>query len=267
MRAIIATAVITFKQSARDSAFRIVLIVFAALIIFSTALAMFGLGRQAEMIREMGLSSLMLGGLVVALLSGAGTVIEERHNRTALSTLAKPISRKQLVAGKYCGIMLTTALALLVLFVVFGVVLANEEGLDALLGAENGVCQSPLLLEIGKAVLLIYFEIALISSIVVGLALFFSRLATVGISLAFFALGHLSGGILETCGIGQSRCALGLPGSLLPRLEFLRIATIVAERQSIVSPTYLLWAAVYTVCGIVATLAVAMFFFDRRQIY
>ncbi len=267
MRAIIATAIITFKQSARDGAFKVVLAVFAGLIILGTALAMFGLGRQEQMIREMGLSSLMLGGLVIALLSGTGAIIEERHNRTALSTLAKPISRKQLVVGKYCGIMLTTALALAVLFVVFGVVLANEEGLDALIGLEEGVDQSPLLLEIGKAVLLIYFEIALISSIVVGLALFFSRLATVGISLAFFALGHLSGGILETCGIGESRCAWGLPGSLLPRLEFLRVATIVAERQSVLSGAYLFWAAVYAACGAAVVLAVAMFFFDRRQIY
>jgi hypothetical protein len=265
MRSIFAIGGVTFRECVRDPIFAVILIVFAGLIVLSGALAFFGLGREAQMAREMGLSSLMLGGLAIALLSGVNTVVEERAVRTALPTLAKPVSRRCLVIGKYFGIMLAVAAATIVLAAVVCAVLWAREG-SGVFGAEGDAVTSPLLVEVCKAAVLTYFEVAVIAALATGLAFFLSRLVTVSLCLALFTVGHLTDEIIRQVGI---RAEGGLGGALIeavPRLEYFRVATLVAERESVVSASYLLWAAAYAVCGGAVVLLISAALFEKREL-
>jgi len=267
MHSVFAVARVTFKECLRDPAFPVIIVVFSALIVLGGFLAMFSLGRDAIMAREMALTSLMLGGMVTALLCGTSTVIEERSARTAMSTLAKPVSRNRLVIGKYCGIMITVALALaLFAIVVCGMLWAREGGGAVLESGANGGAESPLLLEVAKAAVLSYFEIALIIAVAVALALYLSRLFTVAICLGLFSLGHLTDEIIRQLGLMADGGAVGMLLQALPRLEYFRVAAVVAESEAIVRPAYLGWAAVYTISGVAMTLLISMALFAKREI-
>ena len=267
MRSIFAISLVTLKECLRDPAFVVIVIVFSGLMVIGGSMALFALGRETEMVREMGLSSLMLGGLVFVLLCGTSTVVEERHTRTALPTLAKPVSRRCLVIGKFYGIIMAVALMLALLMIVLCAVLAAREGTEAIAGTGNGdAVESPLLLEVGKAALLTYFELALLAALVVGLSLFLSRLVSVAICLGLFTLGHLTDEAIRQLGI----IAQGGPGKpffeALPRLEYFRVATLVAERQSAVTAAYIGWAAIYAICGAAIVLLISMALYEKREI-
>ena len=267
MRSIFAISLVTLKECLRDPAFVVIVIVFSGLMVIGGSMALFALGRETEMVREMGLSSLMLGGLVFVLLCGTSTVVEERRTRTALPTLAKPVSRRCLVIGKFYGIIMAVALVLALLTIVLCAVLAAREGTEAIAGTGNGdAVESPLLLEVGKAVLLTYFELALLAALVVALSLFLSRLVSVAICLGLFTLGHLTDEAIRQLGI----IAQGGPGEpfleALPRLEYFRVATLVAERQSAVTAAYIGWAAIYAICGAAIVLLISMAFYEKREI-
>ncbi len=267
MRSIFAISVVTLKECLRDPAFVVIVIVFSGLMVLSGSMALFALGREAEMVREMGLSSLMLGGLVFVLLCGTNTVVEERRTRTALPTLAKPVSRRCLVIGKFYGIMMAVAVVLVLLTIVLCVVLAAREGTKEVVGTGSGdAVGSPLLLEVGKAAALTYFELALLTALAVAFSLFLSRLVSVAICLGLFTLGHLTDEAAGQLGIS----AQSGPGELffeaLPRLEYFRVATLVAERQSAVTAAYIGWAAIYAICGAAIVLLISMALFDKREI-
>ena len=263
MRSIYATALITFKECVRDPAYIIILLVFIALIILGSSLAIFSLSRQNEMVCEMGLSSLMLGGLVIVLVVGAGTIIEDRRAHTALPTLAKPVSRKRLVVGKYFGIMAGVALAMTLLWIVVVCTVWSKNGTEAMTGGEESA--TVFLVEIAKAGVLNLFEIALLGAISVALALFVSRLVVIGLSLGLMLAGHLVAELLRITGTSESG-AIGAIFLRLPNLEYFRVATQVAERKLAVTPAYMAWAAIYTVSGIALILLVSMIFYDKREI-
>ena len=237
--------------------------VFAALIVLGSVLAMFSFTRQNEMVCEMSLSSMLLGGLVVAMVVGAGTIVEDRHAHTALPTLAKPVSRKRLVAGRYCGIMAAVALAMFVLWCVVVGMLWYKIGTEVMTGGGEMITVFPV--ELAKAGILSFFEIAFLGAVLTALALFVSRLVAIGWGMAFFVGGHLVGGLCRIAGLADGG-ALGAIFERLPNLEFYRVTTQVAERQLAVSSGYMLWAAIYTLCGITLVLLLSMILYEKREI-
>ena len=263
MRSIYATALITYRECVRDPAYTIIVLVFAALIVLGSVLAMFSFTRQNEMVCEMSLSSLMLGGLVVAMVVGAGTIVEDRHARTALPTLAKPVSRKRLVAGRYCGIMAAVALAMFVLWCVVVGVLWFKIGTETMTGGGEMITVFPV--ELAKAGVLAFCEIAFLGAVLTALSLFFSRLVTIGLGLALLIGGHLVGELRRVLGVADDT-ALGAVLQRLPNLEFYRVTTQVAERQLAVGSGYMAWAAVYTLCGAALVLLVSMILYEKREI-
>src|SRR5258708_12940047 len=72
-------------------------------------------GQDAKIIQALGLSATALFGLFIAVFIGIGLVSKEVERRSIYSLLAKPITRYQLVLGKYCGLTLTLAVNIAVM--------------------------------------------------------------------------------------------------------------------------------------------------------
>jgi len=103
-----------FKETVRQPYFLVVVIVGVFLIGIVSSLPLFAIGDQLDevrMVRDMGLTTSTLCGLIVALFSASTSVTEEIEKKTAMTVLSKPITKGRFIVGKYLGITATAALA------------------------------------------------------------------------------------------------------------------------------------------------------------
>src|SRR5438874_13744259 len=109
MKATLAIAVNVFRESVRDKILYN-LVLFAILMIgASYMLGQLTAGQDVKIIKDLGLAATSLFGLFIAVFIGIGLVSKEVERRSIYALLAKPVSRSQLVIGKYLGLCLTLA--------------------------------------------------------------------------------------------------------------------------------------------------------------
>lgn len=78
-------------------------------------------------IKEICLMLIWISSLVIAVTTAARQIPVERESRTIFPLLAKPISRSQVLLGKFLGCWLATGMALLVFYIFFALVSASRE--------------------------------------------------------------------------------------------------------------------------------------------
>ena len=162
-----------FREAVRDR----VLYNLVLFVLLLTAGAIFlgelSAGQETKIIIDLGLSAMLLFGVFIAIFVGVGLVYKEIERRTLYAILTKPIGRGQFLLGKYLGLCLT----LLVNVIIMG------GGVSlALIYIRRG--WDPLAIKIWPAILLIYFELMIIT----GVALLFSTFSSPALSalLTFF---------------------------------------------------------------------------------
>jgi len=145
-----------FREVVRQPVFCVVLGVAALAIALSPTYAMFTLMESVKLVQDMGLSTILLAGLLLAVLSASHVVTEEIRGRTALMVVARPVSRGQFVVGKFVGIAAAELVAayvltlVLVMTVRIGVPEAAYTKLDtALIWGEVGAAAVTLLVAAG----------------------------------------------------------------------------------------------------------------------
>jgi Cu-processing system permease protein len=78
-------------------------------------------------LKELCLLLIWISSLVIAITTTARQIPAEREQRTLLPLLAKPLTRSQLVIGKFLGCWLACGLVLLCFYVFFGALAASRE--------------------------------------------------------------------------------------------------------------------------------------------
>ncbi len=95
----------TFIETIRQPVF-IVIIGFAILLyILSPSITMYTIDEDVKLLRELGLSTLFLAGLFIAVFSATGALTEEIETGTITTVLSKPINRANFLIGKFLGIV------------------------------------------------------------------------------------------------------------------------------------------------------------------
>jgi len=72
---------------------------------------MYTMDDDNKLLREMGLSTLFLASLFVAIFSASGAVAEEIENKTVITVLSKPVNRATFIISKFLGVASAVALA------------------------------------------------------------------------------------------------------------------------------------------------------------
>jgi len=243
-----------FREAVRD---RILynLVLFVLLITASSIfLNELSARQEGRVIVNLGLSSILIFGVFIAIFVGVSLVWKEIEKRTVYSIFSKPIGRGEFIIGKYLGLCLT----LLVNLAVMGAGMTL-----ALLFVHNSQFVGAMWL----AVLMIFFEL----TIVTGIAILFSSFSTPALSalLTFFifVIGHFSASLRVMAGETGSRPATGLLDVmyyLLPNLSHFTIATEVANGltpPALLIGSTLLYAVVYDII----LLTITVFIFSRRN--
>jgi ABC-type transport system involved in multi-copper enzyme maturation permease subunit len=107
MLRMIAVAVNTFREAVRDRVLNGMLGVALAVLIFSLALGELALDQQQRIVLDIGMASISLFSVVMAVFLGSSLLYKEIERKTLYVILPKPIRRHEFLLGKYFGIALT----------------------------------------------------------------------------------------------------------------------------------------------------------------
>ena len=266
MKATAAIAVNVFRESVRDKVLYNLVLFAVVLIVASYLIGQLTAGQDVKIIKDLGLAATSIFGLFIAVFIGIGLVSKEVERRSIYALLAKPIHRRQLVLGKYCGLTLTLAVNVAVMAAALSAVLAYMSW-----GVPQDVARTwdapaldPALF---KAVVLILVELMLVTAI----ALFFSTFSTPMLSAAFtfaaFIVGHFSSDLRNFQDVVDSPVAAQLARGLywvLPNLAQFDVKAAVVHGQP-VPLGYLAVTISYAACYIAMLLVISMFVFSRRD--
>lgn len=101
----------TFTETLRQPIYSVILAFSLFLFILSPSITMYSLDEDIKLLREIGLSTLFLTGLFIAIFSAASAVTEEIESRTITTVLSKPIGRPTFIIGKFLGVSAAVSLA------------------------------------------------------------------------------------------------------------------------------------------------------------
>ncbi len=100
----------TFTETIRQPIYAVILAIALFLFILSPSLTMYTLDEDIKLLREIGLSTLFLTGLFIAIFSATGAVTEEIETKTITTILSKPIGRPTFILGKFVGVSAAVSL-------------------------------------------------------------------------------------------------------------------------------------------------------------
>ena len=265
-----AVALSTFKSEVAQPLFILILAggVFALIAFVWIPYNTFG--EDIKMLKDTGLTLILVLSIVLALWSASTSVADEIEGRTALTVLSKPLNRRSFVIGKYAGIVWTLLLVYLVFSVVFMAAVAYKPIYDAkeasLSTPEWQTCYLEMI-RLAPGLLLAFMEALVFTALSVAISTRLPLLANMTICLVIYALGHLTPLVVESsaegAGFGIIRFFAQLVATIFPNLELFNIQAAISAGVD-VPFAYLGWAFSYcAVYSFIAMLLALIMFEDR----
>jgi ABC-type transport system involved in multi-copper enzyme maturation permease subunit len=249
---VLSIALNTFRENLRDKLLYN-LLVFALLMIGSSLLLMrLTLGEFHRLLLNVGLGSINIFGVLIAIFVGIGLVNKEIEKKTIYTLVSKPVARYQFLIGKYLGLTLTLFVNTLIM----------AGGLLLVLFAQGVPIESMLF----KALGLIFMEFMVITAVALLCSTFTSATLSAIFTLATYVIGHLTAD-LKTFGDkmdeGMRAVVTGLY-YVLPNLERFNLKGNVIHHIE-VSGTDLLLIVMYGLTYVAFLLMSASIIFQRRD--
>jgi ABC-type transport system involved in multi-copper enzyme maturation permease subunit len=123
----LAIASIVIKELYRRKDFYVLFVLTAVITLLMGSLNFFNDDKIVRYLKEICLLLIWISALAIAVGTSARQIPSERENRTIFPLLAKPITRGQMIAGKFLGCWLACGAALIVFYLFFGVISASRE--------------------------------------------------------------------------------------------------------------------------------------------
>jgi len=216
------------------------------------------------MIREMGIATTSLWGVIMLIVTSGPSVTDELKNRIGMMVLCKPITRGNFLVGKFLGIFWAIFLGIIFLCLIHiltmwifaeGILLEGNYFVFADAYGRTGLTIWEYLWKqfflatcvcVLEAAFLVSIQMIILTSIAVSLATFSPILVTVSVILGIYVLGNLS-----TYLIMGIRALGGLPYYItmgfyyvLPNFGYFNLAETFSEGK-IISVSYLIYSFGY----------------------
>jgi len=243
----------TFRETLRDKILYNLVFFGLLLIGSSILLSTLTMGEQAKIIQDLGLASINLFGVFIAIFIGIGLVSKEIEKRTIYSIIAKPIPRYLFLLGKYSGLALTLLVNIAIMAAGFFLILVV-----------SGVGLDPALL---KAIGLIFMELLVITAVAIMFSTFTTPTLSATFTLAIYVIGHLTDDLRVLGGKLQNVLTKGVLDGLyyvLPNLDYFNVKGQAVHGMPI-EPSYLVSAVAYGMVYSAIILVLACVIFQRRD--
>jgi ABC-type transport system involved in multi-copper enzyme maturation permease subunit len=280
---------------------------------------MYTMSDDNKLLREIGLSTLFLASLFIAIFSASGAVAEEIENKTIITVISKPVQRPIFIIAKFFGVVAavtlahyictiallmairhgvqlsvndtpdwtvlstaavvvvatlllsaffnyvydwkfsSTAVVLLGIFATFGIVFLFFINRDWRFNPQDNGINA---LDVYGAILLLLAAIIIVA-LAVAFSARFNIMVTLSACIGIFLLGLISD---YTFGrFAETELWAKIGRFLVPNLQIFWISDAIYEGSE-VPLKYILISASYALCYTVGILALAVAFFQRRQV-
>ena len=233
----------TFLQTIRQPIYGVLILVTFALLAMNLPLSGFtassDTGRSDQkMMETIGLSTLMVTGLLVAAFSAAAALGREIEDKTALTVIAKPVTRATFVMGKFVGVTGAVVLAYYLCSLVF------------LMTVRHGVMPTVRNPFDWPVIVLGLSALGLTILVAVAGNLMFNWTFTSASIWALTVLLSVSMAVIAFVGKGWQRVDFGqdIPGQLLVAMALMLMAVVVFAAISVAASTRLGQVMTLLVC-------------------
>lgn len=127
MKKIFAMAGVVLREMCRRKDFYVLFILTVLLSLVMASVTFFNEEKIVRYVKELCLLMIWAASLVIAVTSAARQIPAEREQRTLFPLLAKPVTRSQVMLGKFLGCWLATGAALLCFYLFFGALAMSRE--------------------------------------------------------------------------------------------------------------------------------------------
>lgn len=266
---ICAIAINTLKEGVRQPVFYLMVGGGAVLILLSVYFTLFSFGEEAKLLKDMGLATIALFGLVIALFTSSSVVADEIEKKTVLTVLCKPVSRSQFVLGKFLGIVTAALAAMLALAVVLSLALYLHGKTGAIHvhsaahAGGHGLAHVPSVL---VGTLFAFLQVFVITAVSVAISTRFPMIVNVSVCLSLYILGHVTRYIFAHAprGTVAGYLATGVY-ALVPNLTNFNVAEAIGLGHP-VPASYVCLSVLYALLYAAAALAIALASFETREV-
>lgn len=290
MSAMWAISINTWREIIRQKLFLLIILLGIAIVAVLLLFPFFTFERETEMFKDLALSSTTLAMVFLVALTASSVMAEEIESRTAMTVLSKPVGRGRFLVGKFMGVVLALAVAMLIMGVVLFLATYVRVYNDAS-GAERAVAleiagdepaarfQAQMFhqsLSMIPGAMMIFLQGTVLAAIAVVLGSLTSRVFAVLTTFAVFLLGHLVGEFSYDAirhAPDATRLGVGWLTNLLPGLQTFNITSKLAHTP--LAPgsansgeiwSYVGWSALYAALYGAFVLSVGTAIFKRREI-
>ena len=272
----------TFRESIRDKILYNIGFLAIALTLFSIVLGEWSVFDRAYVIKSTTLSVMSLSGLLISIFVGISLVQKEIQRRTVLTLLSKPISRASFIVGKYFGLLAVVAVHLMLLTAIYYVMLFLTGSaptlslLTAIYYVMLFLTGSDPSISLLTAIYLIFCEMAVVIAVALLFSSFSSTVLSALFTLGVYFAGHLSDQLLEQVRFATRMGELNGTSSMLfqkaaevihaifPGLYRYNVTTYVVHGVAL-PDMYVFWNSIYALGYIGVFLAIANWWFSRRD--
>ena len=266
MRVILLVAGAVFKESVRDRV-PYSMVMFAVLMMAASYLiSQLTAGQDLKIIKDLGLASLSIFGLLIAVFIGIGLVSKEVEKKSVFGLLTKPVTRTQFILGKYLGLVMTLVVNLVVMTVAYYAVhlymdMTTPPTLKA--GWPAPALDPRLLI----AIVLIVGELAIVTAVALFFSTFSSPLLAALLTLGLWVAGHFNGDLRQFETVMDNRAVAWIARGLyylLPNLAPFNVKAEVVYGMP-VAASHVGYTLVYALVYIGMLLSAAIAIFRRRD--
>jgi len=245
-----------FQEVVRDRILYVIGFYTLVLAIAWRVLPEFAATNENKMLLDFGIVAMSTITLIVAVFIGTGLVKKEIDKRTILVLIAKPVSRSEIITGKFLGLSAVLAVLISTMTAIYLVFLQLEN------------IPHPTLSILIAAVFL-FLQLSLINAVAITLGVFTNSLLAITLTFAVYLMGNITQDLLKLGRLSRNPVMESITQGLylilpdLSRLDFKNDA--VYGMQALPHATVLITNAGYGVLYCIMLLAIASFIFSKRE--
>ncbi len=255
MNKILALAGVVIKELYRRKDFYVLFFLTALLTLGAGAINFFHDDKIIRIVKDACLLLIWISALVITITTTARQIPAEREARTIFPLLAKPVSRAQVILGKFLGCWLASGVALVVFYLFFAVVTGSHEHIW------------PLVIYF-QAVWMQWFMLGIVTAMVLLGSIYFAAPSSTTTISFITVVGILALGThLNTIALSQPKPIQGILSAIyfaMPHLELYDLRDFVVYNQPAVPWLAMAEATAYAIVWAGIFLLLALLGFRRK---
>ncbi|MHB9038564.1 MAG: ABC transporter permease [Armatimonadota bacterium] len=277
----------TVGDAMRKKVLQIFLVVAIGLIIISFSFSQTlsfstkeGASTDIMLIKSFGLGLMAMAGWLISLVMGVSLIPQEIERRTIYTILAKPVKRYEFIVGKFLGAMLTLALCVAFMGIVFiGVVMIKAHGASLSAASStadiaNAGMQKVQIFDINMlwGVVMIYLQFMVLSAVVLLFSVFLTPTVNFFMGLGVYIIGVMAS-MTETLAKSESmniilKTFYKIVHACIPNFDKFNVTnTLLHPEAHIANVTkYTGQVALYAVFYALLMMMLAVIIFEKKEV-